>query len=203
MTKIKLILFVFCFAILLCLAGCCGTIKQNQNDYKKAKIENTEIPPLMVWNESEEYDILFFLIKENGSGIKKFQVPKEKTYLQRFKNEGIYRYLVKIYKNKNSFITKSGSFKINTKNLKTYKNTQAGAHIIITDEIINKTKYYNREDNSRNFFGNENFKGEIEYGRYEGRYEDRMTLRNSNSEAEAEFSGLPALIFEYLTKEKK
>lgn len=192
MKRRKWLMIVLLFSFTEFFYGCCGNAYNRPNEEVEA--ERTAPPPLMIWNESE-YKIVFYLIRGDRGAIKEFVVPKGKRYLLPLSREGGYRYYFKAYnQNGNFFGEREGIFNIATGRLKEYKNEMAGFHIVITNE---KIRY--RKSASRELFGNEEFVGEIGYGKRQ----DNMRLSNSGSRANIRFSGLPALLFEFFTQKNE
>jgi len=190
MKRKKMLILLILFSFITEIYGCCGKA------YKKVQeveAEQTAPPPLIIWNESR-YNIEFFLIRGDGGAIKNFAINPEKRYLQPLSRDGGYKYYFKAYdKNGNFFGEREGVFYIVVGRIKTYKNETAGFHIVIKNENI---RY--RKSASAKLFGDENFVGEIRYGKRQ----DTMNLSNSGSRANIKFSGLPALLFEFFTQKK-
>ena len=191
MKRKKMLILLILFSFITEIYGCCGNAYRKVD---KVEVEQTAPPPLIIWNESK-YDIMFFLVRKDGGEVRNFPIKSDKIYLLPLSQEGGYKYYFKAYnQNGNFFGEREGIFNIAVGQLKEYKNKFAGFHIIITSEKIRQ-----RKSASRKLFGNEKFAGEIRYGKRK----DIMMLSNSGSIANIKFSGLPALLFEFLTQKNK
>lgn len=192
-------IYVAVFISFCVLLGFCSSCSSIDTKIKK-EIKNTTSKPrptslsIYIWNESDN-KIDFFLIRGNGGALKTILVKPKKRYLLFLSQEGGYRYYFKAYdKNGDFWGEREGMFNIINGKLLKYKKKKAGFHIIIKDKNI---KY--RKSASRELFGNDEFVGEIKYGRRQ----DEMNLSNSRSRADIRFSGLPALLFEFFTQKNK
>lgn len=190
MNKRKLRVFLLIFYLSEFFYGCCG-----ENGYiRKEAIVERQIPPAIFWNQSEKI-LEVFVIRGNGSGMINFMINPNDFRRQPFSETGYYRYYIKAYEIIENTDTRRfvgeihGAFNIIIGKTKNYKNNSAGMHIVIKEKSIR-----HRKEASLNIFGDKNFVGITEHKKHS----EKITVRNSASEASAKFTGGFGLLLKLL-----